>query len=283
MTDNLSTALNDLWRSVALFVPKFVAFLLILLIGWFVAKAIGKAVDKILERAGFDRAVERGGIKKALAKSQYDASGIVGKLVYYALLLFVLQLAFGVFGPNPISELITGVIAFLPKAVVAIIIVVVASAIAAAVRELISNTLGGLSYGKALANIASVFILGLGIIAALNQVGIATTVTTPVLIAVLATIAGILIVGVGGGLVRPMQSRWEQYLETMSQETGRIKAQVQQAPGIADQAKAAKARYEQAGQDDVEARAADDFYHDRPAAGATRVIDDGIGATTDRD
>jgi len=276
MTDNLSTALTDLWRSVALFVPKFVGFLLILLIGWFVAKAIGKAVDKVLERVGFDRAVERGGIKKALAKSQYDASGIVGKLVYYALLLFVLQLAFGVFGPNPISDLITGVIAFLPKAIVAIIIVVIASAIAAAVRELISTTLGGLSYGKVLANIASVFILGLGIIAALNQVGIATTVTTPVLIAVLATVAGILIVGVGGGLVRPMQSRWEQYLETMSHETDRIKAQVQQAPSVRDQAQMAKARHDAAGQDDLEARAADDFYHDRPAAGATLVVDDGL-------
>jgi len=279
MTDNLSTAMTDLWRSVAVFVPKFIGFLLILLIGWFVAKAIGKAVDKILERVGFDRAVERGGIKKALARSQYDASGIVGKLVYYALLLFVLQLAFGVFGPNPISDLITGVIAFLPKAIVAIIIVVVASAIAAAVRELIANTLGGLSYGKVLANIASIFILGLGIIAALNQVGIATTVTTPVLIAVLATVAGILIVGVGGGLVRPMQSRWEQYLETMSQETGRIKAEVAQAPGAREQARAAKARYDASGQDDLEARAADDFYHDRPASGSTQVFD---GATDQR-
>ena len=275
MTDNLSNALTDLWRSVALFVPKFAAFLVILLIGWFVAKAIGKAVDKILERLGFDRAVERGGIKKALAKSQYDASSIVGKLVYYALLLFVLQLAFGVFGPNPISTLLTGVIAFLPKAVVAIIIVVVAAAIAAAVRELIGNTLGGLSYGKALANIASAFVLGLGVIAALNQVGIATTVTTPVLIAVLATVAGILIVGVGGGLVRPMQSRWEQYLETMSRESGRIRAQVQQAPGAGDQARAATARLARESQDDLEARAADDFYHDRPASGATQVFDGG--------
>lgn len=275
MTDNLSAAATDLWRTVAVFVPKLVAFLLILLIGWFVAKAIGKAVDKILERVGFDRAVERGGVKKALAKSQYDASGIVGKLVYYALLLFVLQLAFGVFGPNPISDLITGVIAFLPKAIVAIIIVVVASAIAAAVRELIGNTLGGLSYGKVLANIASVFILGLGIIAALNQVGIATTVTMPVLIAVLATVAGILIVGVGGGLIRPMQSRWEGYLQTMSQESSRIREQVQQAPSVGEQARSAKARYAQSGQDDVEAQAADDFYHDRPAAGATRVVDGG--------
>ncbi len=123
--------------------------------------------------------------------------------------------------------------------VVAIIIIVVAAAIAKAVNELISNTLGGLSYGRVLANIASAFILGLGIIAALNQVGVATTVTTPVLIAVLATIAGILIVGVGGGLIRPMQARWDGWLTTAEQETGRIREQVRNAPSVKEQAQQA--------------------------------------------
>ena len=239
----MTNALQDALRSVALFVPKLVAFLLILIIGILVAKAIGKGIDKILERVGFDRAVERGGIKRALAQSKYDASAIVGKLVYYTLLLFVLQMAFGVFGPNPISELLTGVIAFLPKAIVAIIIIVVTAAIATAVRELISNTLGGLSYGRVLANVAAAFIIGLGVIAALNQVGIATTVTMPVLIAVLATVAGILVVGVGGGLIKPMQSRWEQYLHTVSRETQNIREQAQQAPSMREQAQQAKARY----------------------------------------
>ena len=63
--------------------------------------------------------------------------------------------------------------------------------------------MSGLSYGRMLANLASVFILGLGIIAALNQVGIALTVTLPVLVAILGTIGGILVVGVGGGLIKP--------------------------------------------------------------------------------
>ncbi|OKH75829.1 hypothetical protein EB72_08420 [Mycobacterium sp. SWH-M1] len=211
-------ALNDMWRSVATFAPKLVAFLLILIIGLIVAKLISKAVDKILERVGFDRAVERGGVKRALANSRYDASTIAGKIVYYALVLFVLQLAFGVFGPNPISVLLTGVIAFLPKLFVALIIIVVASAIAAAVRDLLSNSLSGLSYGRLLANLASIFILGLGIIAALNQIGIALTVTLPVLITILATIGGILIVGVGGGLIKPMQGRWENYLQKADEE-----------------------------------------------------------------
>jgi hypothetical protein len=207
-----------MWSSVANFAPKLVAFLVILIIGWILAKLIAKAIDKILEKVGFDRAVERGGVKKALARSNYDASTIVSKIVYYALLLVVLQLAFGVFGPNPISALIAGVISFLPKLLVAVIIIVVASAIAAAVRDIVSNALSGLSYGRLLANIASIAILGLGVIAALNQVGIALTVTLPVLIAILGTVGGILIVGVGGGLIKPMQQRWEDYLSRAEDE-----------------------------------------------------------------
>lgn len=236
----MKEALQNALTNVVAFVPKLVMFLLILLIGWLIAKAIAKAINKVLERVGFDDAVERGGVGKALAKSEYDASDIVGKLVYYALMLFVLQLAFGVFGPNPISDLLTSIIAFIPALIVAIIIIVVASAIAAAVKTLIQGSLGGLSYGKTLANIAAIFILGLGIIAALNQVGIATTVTTPVLIAVLATIAGILVVGVGGGLVKPMQNRWESYLTSAEQEAPKIREHAKNAPSVKEQAENAK-------------------------------------------
>jgi hypothetical protein len=52
---------NDMWHSVATFAPELVAFLLILIIGLIVAKLISTAVDKILERVGFDRAVDAAG------------------------------------------------------------------------------------------------------------------------------------------------------------------------------------------------------------------------------
>jgi len=242
VSDSLKAGLT----SVLLFVPKLLAFLAILIIGILIAKAISKAVGQILERVGFDKVVERGGIKKALAKSEYDASNIVGKIIYYALVLFVLQLAFGVFGPNPISDLLTTIITFIPALVVAIIIVVVAAAIAAAVKTLIQGALGGLSYGKTLANIASIFILFLGVIAALNQIGVATTVTTPVLITILSIVGGIAIVGVGGGLIKPMQARWEQYLIKAEQEAPKIKQQAANAPSVKDQAKHAAAQVKQA-------------------------------------
>jgi len=242
VSDSLKAGLT----SVITFVPKLLAFLAILIIGILIAKAISKVVGKILERVGFDKVVERGGIKKALAKSEYDAADIVGKIIYYALVLFVLQLAFGVFGPNPISDLLTRIITFIPALVVAIIIVVVAAAIAAAVKTLIQGALGGLSYGKTLANIASIFILFLGVIAALNQIGVATTVTTPVLITILSIVGGILVVGVGGGLIKPMQARWEQYLSKAEQEAPKIKQHAANAPSVKDQAKHATAQVQQA-------------------------------------
>ena len=238
----MEDALKDALATVATFVPRLLLFFVILIIGFIVAKVLAKAVNAILERVGFDRAIERGGIAKAMEKSKYDPSDILAKIVYYAVLLFTLQLAFSAFGPNPISELLTAIIAFLPKVFVAIVIVVVAAAIAAGAKGLIEGTLGGLSYGKTLANIAAVFVLFLGIVAALNQVGVATAVTTPVLITILATIGGILVVGVGGGLIKPMQTRWEGYLSTAEAEAPKIKEHASNAPSVKQQAQQAKNR-----------------------------------------
>lgn len=243
METRIESALGNGLSMIAEFVPKLVLFLIILIVGIIVAKVVSKAINKLLERVGFDRAVERGGVKKAMANSKMDASDVVGKLIYYTLMLFVLQLAFSVFGPNPISDLIAQVITFLPSLIVAIIILVVAAAIAAAVKTLIQGTLGGLSYGKALANAASIFILFLGVVAALNQVGVATTVTLPVLIAILAAVVGVIVVGVGGGLIKPMQHRWEGYLTKAEQEAPRIKEHAANAPSVKEQAQQAKAQH----------------------------------------
>jgi hypothetical protein len=227
---------EDAWSTVASFVPKLLAFLVVLLIGWLVAKAVEKILDKILERVGFDRWVERGGIKRALANSRYDASSLLGRIVYYAILLFTLSTAFGVFGPNPISDYLAAVVAYLPKLFVAILILVIAAAIAAAAKGLVENTLGGLSYGRALGNVASAVILVIGVVAALNQLQIATAVVNAVLYAALAAIAGIAIVAVGGGGIRPMQQRWERTLSRYDEEKPRIADQARRAPAAREQA-----------------------------------------------
>lgn len=221
----LGNSVESALTSVLDFLPRFVAFILVLVIGYFIAKALATLTNKILERVGFERAVARGGIAEAMAKGRHDASDIIAKIVYYAILLFALQMAFGIFPDNPVSELLTGIIVFLPKIFVAIIILVVGSAVAMAVKDLIQGSLGWLSYGSLLGTIASVFIMFVTIIAALNQVEIATTVTTPILIAILATVGGVIVVGVGGGLIGPMRERWGGWLSSLENETGRARSE----------------------------------------------------------
>ncbi|MFG1706654.1 hypothetical protein ACFLIM_26040 [Nonomuraea sp. M3C6] len=221
---NIGQGITDAWRQIATFVPKLIAMLVILIIGWIVAKALEKIVNKLLDRVGFERVVERSGVRRWLEHSRYTASSLLARIVFYAILLVTLQIAFSVFGPNPISTLLNGVVEWLPKAIVAIVIIVVAGAIAKAVRDILAGMLGGLSYGRWLAAAAAVFIWALGIIAALNQIGVATTVTTPVLITVLATLGAIAAIGFGGGLVRPMQQRWERWLGRIEEEAPQARA-----------------------------------------------------------
>jgi hypothetical protein len=128
-------------------------------------------------------------------------------------------MAFGVWGPNPISTMLNAVVAWLPKAIVAIIIIVIASAIARVVKDLINGAIGGLSYGPFLAGAAAVIIIALGAIAAVNQVGIAFSVTEPILLTILFTGGAVVAIGVGGGLIKPMQERWERMLSAAERET----------------------------------------------------------------
>src|SRR4051794_29790404 len=217
-----STGIENAWSDVAEFVPKFIGFLIILIVGYIVAKLIAKAIGALLERVGFDRAVERGGVRKALEGSKFDASDILAKIVFYALFLIVLQMAFGVFGQNPVSDLLEGVIAYLPKVIAAILIIVIAAAIAATVRELIDASLGGLSYGAALGNAAGIAIVVVGVFAALNQLQIAPAIVTGLFYAVLATVVGSAIIAIGGAGIGPMRSRWENALARYDEEKPKL-------------------------------------------------------------
>jgi hypothetical protein len=248
--EQFRAGLGEAWATIATFVPKLVAFLLILVVGWFIAKVIARILDRILERIGFDRWVERGGIKKALERSRFDASDLLSKILYYVIFLFVLQLAFGVFGPNPISELIAGVIEYLPKVFAAIVILVIGSAIAAAVKEVVEASLGGLDYGRGLAIGASTAILVIAIFAALDQLEIAPAIVQGLFFAILAIVVGSAVVAIGGGGIPTMRRYWERAANRAEEESTAIRKEAggskERIKGRAEE-RAAQARPEGSG------------------------------------
>ena len=229
VSTSLSAGVGAAWANVLLFGPKLLMFLVILVVGYYVAKFICKILNRVLERVGFDRLVERGGIKKSLDRANWDASDIVSKLVFYFVMLFTLQLAFGVFGPNPISAMLTSIIAYLPHVFVAMVIVVLAAAIAAGVKQMIQAALGGLNYGNFLASAAAIAILVIGAFAALDQLQIAPAIVNGLFYATLAVFAGSAIIAIGGGGIIPMRGVWERAIGRMKAEAPRIKAEAQGA------------------------------------------------------
>lgn len=218
ITSSFQSALD----AVVNFLPKALAFLVILIVGWIIAKVLRKVITKLLARVGLDRVAERGGLRRFTGK--YTVSELAGTLVYFAVLLLTLQLAFNAFGTNPVSDLLNALVAWLPHLFIAGVIMVVAFAIGNMIFEMISGAMSNMSYGRPMARAAQGLIIAVAAIAALNQIGIATAVTTPILVAALAMIVGVVVVGVGGGMIAPMRSRWERMLGAAEAETGKLSA-----------------------------------------------------------
>lgn len=226
------------WTMFMTWIPRVIACFAILLIGWLIAGAVRKLVDKLLGKVHFDRLVERGELKAHIDRAGFSAGAVISSLIYYSLWLVTLTLAFNVFGPNPVSDLLTRMIAYLPNVFVALVIIMVAAAISSAVRGIIAGALGGLSYGKALATAASAAILMVGIFAALDQLQIAPMIVNGLFYSILAIVVGSSIIAIGGGGIQPMRQVWDSALTRVQQET----------PRIQQEAKNAKLRVEQGGQ-----------------------------------
>ena len=228
---DIGETLEESWARVVELTPQIALFLVILIVGWIIARVVAKLLDSVLEKVGFDRWVDRGGVRRAMAGTDYEASDLLSKIVFYALFLVVLQMAFGVFGSNPVSDLIDGIVAYLPNIFVAILILVVAAYLASAVRDITRSALGGVGYGQALATGAYVAVLVIGVFAALAQLQIAPAIVNGLFYALLAVVVGSAIVAIGGGGIAPMRQRLERWLDSAEENLSDARRRGRDTPG----------------------------------------------------
>ncbi|MBA2366053.1 MAG: hypothetical protein H0V77_06330, partial [Actinobacteria bacterium] len=136
----------------------------------------------------------------------------------------------------------------------------IGAAVAAAFKEVIEASLGGLSYGKALAVAVSVMILSIAVFAALDQLNIAQNIVIGLFYAALAIIVGSSVVAIGGGGIKTMSKYWERASQKAEQESANLKEEASGSKErIVERARERKDQAAQAG------------GNDRPdAVGATR-------------
>jgi hypothetical protein len=229
---DIEGGLEEAWADVVTFAPKLLGFFVILLIGYFIAKALSKLANALLERVGFDDLVERGAMRQAFERSKTDASDVIGVVVFWLVFLIALQLAFGIWGPNPISDLMEGLIGYLPNIIVAVVILVIASVLAKALTDILEPMLGAVRGGTIIARGAGIAILVVGVFAALDQLQVAPAIVTGLFYALLIMVVGSTVVafGVGGiPIARRYLERWSVSAEATARD---VKTEVQsQAPG----------------------------------------------------
>ncbi len=122
--DLLIEPLQALLRQAGEFLPRLALAVLVLIAGWLLAKAVRFAVVRGLRAINFNVLTERAGMDGFLAQGgiSTDTTGIFGVLVYWLVILAALVIAFNGLGLTYITDLLGKVVLFVPKVIVALVI-----------------------------------------------------------------------------------------------------------------------------------------------------------------
>ena len=209
------------------FVPKLLLFLVILLVGLFVAKWIRRIIHKLLTKIRFDQYIDKAGIGGPLERAGFADSGrFLAQIIYYLIVLMVLQMAFNVFGDNPITDALEGLVAWLPKLVVGIVLVIIGGLVANVVGDLVRGATAGQSYGAFVTRIATVGVWLFFGLAALDQIEIGADLVDTLTTTIFASLGAILIIKYGvGGIWAARDRFWPNVYDSLSGDRSAAQAQ----------------------------------------------------------
>jgi hypothetical protein len=162
------------------FLPRLLGFLLILLIGYIVAKVVKGILAKVLERAGLDRALHTGSTGEYVNKVAPDVkpSRTIGAIAFWFIFLGAISIAVSQLGIAALTDFVGSIAAYLPNVVAAILIFVIAGVVAAAVGGLVARTMGDTPTGKVVGSVVPVLVMAIATFMILNQLQIAPEIVT---------------------------------------------------------------------------------------------------------
>ena len=162
--------------SVGEFLPRIVLALLVLLAGWIIAKMVRFAIGRGLRAMNFNVLTERAGIDGFLRDGgiQTDTAGILALLFYWLVILAALVIGFNLLGLTYITDLLGRVVLFVPRVMVALLIIAFGAYFARAVGSAVTAYCRNIHLQDAdlLGRIAQYAILTFVVLIALDQVNV---------------------------------------------------------------------------------------------------------------
>lgn len=196
--------LYEQWDGLVAFLPKLMGALIVLILGLIIGFILSWVAGSILRRMGIDKLSRRAGVDAMMHEGGLKStpSRLIAKVVFWLVVFVTLMSATALLGVRELTKLTENFVLFLPKIIVAIIIVVFGFVIANFLRHSVrssrnsigltsTKTLSGLIYGMAVA---------ITLVVALGQLGMDTKLLYNVLITIIASLgfAIALAVGLGG-------------------------------------------------------------------------------------
>jgi small-conductance mechanosensitive channel len=194
---------KGLWAKMVAFIPNVLGALVLLAVGYVLAKLARHFTTALLQRIGFDRASSRIGLHGILeqANIRLTAGEIIGHIIFWLLMLTFLVSASETLGLPNVSQTIDAFVLYLPNVIGAAVIVVVGMTVASFVRDLVRSAAGslGVDYAKALGSLAHGALLVVIASLAVGQLQIETVLLNRVvqIILIAAALALALAMGLG--------------------------------------------------------------------------------------
>jgi len=174
--------LRQMLTTIMAYLPVLLGALVILVVGWLVAKAIRRIVDWLLMTVRFDTLADKAGISEVLKKGNLktNAREVISGMVYWLIMIMVLVMVVNALGLPKASDILTSLFAYVPKVIGALFVLVVAMFLANFVSGIVRVAAGNANLPKPelLAGICRWAIIIFAVTIALTQLGIAPLLVT---------------------------------------------------------------------------------------------------------
>lgn len=202
--DVLLASLQGLWTSFIDFVPRLLGALIVFVVGWIIAAALGNVARRIIDFLQIDRLIEKLNIHKVFERADVDLSiaRLIGWLVKWFLIIAFLIAAADILGWDQVTSFLKDVALYIPQVFVAVVILVAGIVAADFTYKVVSKAVksAGLVSSGFVSGVAKWAVLIFSVLVALDQLDIGRTLLNTLVqgfVATLAIAAG-LAFGLGG-------------------------------------------------------------------------------------
>lgn len=183
-------ALLNILTEILNFLPHLVNGLIILIVGYLLSALIRWIVKTVLLRLHFEQLADRLGITNALHSLgvRLPLPTVIAQIVFFFLLLSFATSAFVLMGLTAVADLLRNVLAFIPRAISAAIIIIFGSMVARFLGETITTATGNINitYNRALGKLIEYTLVAFVVVLAISTLGVDTTILTSALTILIA-------------------------------------------------------------------------------------------------